>query len=188
MLVDANGLQNYISFKLQIPSSGDVIRNQMELNRIPSNMEDVWIAQFPISKQKGLELSKQQSMKNLTIGINALNGISVLELSGLEALERVKIMRGGLSGGSGKWLVTNCSSLISIDIGEFAFVKYKDLELVSLPLLQAIDIGNNGFQNVYSTLMESNLGSEMMTETCLHYSPFNWETMHFREIAVTNVR
>ena len=132
-----------------------MIRNQTELNRIPSDVEDLWIANFEISKQKNLILNQQQSMKNLTIGINALNGITVMELNGLEALERVIVMRGGLSGGSGRLRVTNCANLISIDIGEYAFIKYKNLELTNLPLLQRISIGSSGFQNIQTIVMES---------------------------------
>ena len=132
-----------------------MIRNQTELNRIPSDVEDLWIANFERAKQKNLILNQQQSMKNLTIGINALNGITVMELNGLEALERVIVMRGGLSGGSGRLRVTNCANLISIDIGEYAFIKYKNLELTNLPLLQRISIGSSGFQNIQTIVMES---------------------------------
>ena len=156
LIIDANGLQDYISFGQQVPSSSVVIRSQTELDRIPSDMEDLWIANFEIAKQKNLILNQQQSMKNLTIGINALNGISVLELNELEALERVVIMRGGLSGGSGRLRVTNCANLISIDIGEYAFMKYKNLELTNLPLLQTINLEKNALQIIQSILMESN--------------------------------
>ena len=132
-----------------------MIRNQTELNRIPSDVEDLWIANFEIAKQKNLIMNQQQSMKNLTIGINALNGISMMELNGLEALERVVIMRGGLSGGSGRLRVTNCANLISIDIGELAFTKYKNLELTNLHLLQTINLEEKAFQFIQSILMES---------------------------------
>ena len=132
-----------------------MIRNQAELNRIPNDVEDVWIAQFPLSKQNKLVLNQQHAMKNLTIGINALNGISMLELNGLTALERVVIMRGGLYSGSGRLRVTNCAKLISIDIGEYAFMKYKNLELTNLTLLQRISIGSNAFQIIQTTVMES---------------------------------
>ena len=108
-----------------------------------------------VAEQKNLILNQQQSMKILTIGINALNGISVLELNGLEALERGVIMRGGLSGGSGRLRVTNCANLISIDIGEYAFIKYKNLELTNLPLLQRISFGDSVFQIIQTTVMES---------------------------------
>ena len=131
-----------------------MIRNQTELNRIPSDMEDLWIANFMVAEQKNLILNQQQSMKNLRIGINALNGISVLELNGLEALQRVVIMRGGLSGGSGRLRVTNCANLISIDIGEYAFIKYKNLELTNLPLLRTFKLENNAFQNIQNMVME----------------------------------
>ena len=117
-------------------------------------MEDVWIANFVISGQKNLVLNQQQSMKNLTIGINALSGISVLELSGLEALERLVIMKGGLSGGSGRLRVTNCANLSSIVIGELAFLKYKYLELVNLPTLQTIKFENSAFQYIQTILFE----------------------------------
>ena len=132
-----------------------MIRNQAELNRIPNDVEDVWIAQFPLSKQNKLVLNQQHAMKNLTIGINALNGISMLELNGLKALERVVIMRGGLYSGSGRLRVTNCAKLISIDIGEYAFMKYKNLEMTNLTLLQRISIGSNAFQIIQTTVMES---------------------------------
>ena len=131
-----------------------MIRNQTELNRIPSDVEDLWIANFMVAKQKNLILNQQQSMKNLTIGINALNGISVLELNGLEALQRVIVMRGGLSGGSGRLRVTNCANLSSIDIAEYAFMKYKNLELTNLPLLQGISFGYSAFQSIQTILME----------------------------------
>ena len=148
-------MQDYISFGQLVPSSSIVIRNQAELNRIPNDVEDVWIAQFPLSKQNKLVLNQQHAMKNLTIGINALNGISMLELIGLKALERVVIMRGGLYSGSGRLRVTNCAKLISIDIGEYAFMKYKNLELTNLTLLQRISIGSNAFQSIQTTVMES---------------------------------
>ena len=131
-----------------------MIRNQLELKRITPEMEDVWIANFVISGQKNLVLNQQQSMKNLTIGINALSGISVLELSGLEALERLVIMKGGLNGGSGRLRVTNCANLSSIEIGELTFLKYKYLELVNLPMLQTIKLENNAFQVIQTILFE----------------------------------
>jgi len=93
-------------------------------------------------------------MRNLTIGINALNGISVLELNGLEALERVVIMRGGMLSGSGRLRVKNCANLSSIDIGELAFMKYKNLELTNLPLLQRISFGDSAFQIIQNMVME----------------------------------
>ena len=138
-----------------------MIRNQIELNRIPSDMEDLWIANFMVAEQKNLILNQQQSMKNLTIGINALNGISVLELNGLEALERVIVMRGGMIGGSGRLRVTNCANLSSIDIGALAFTKYKNLELTNLPLLQRISIGSRAFQIIHTFVMESNEENEV---------------------------
>ena len=139
-----------------------MIRNQAELNGIPSDMEDLWIANFMVAKQKNLILNQQQSMKNLKIGINALNRITVMELNGLAALQRVVIMRGGLSGGSGRLRVTNCANLSSIDIGEYAFIKYKNLELTNLPMLQGISFGESAFQIIQSILMESNTENEMI--------------------------
>ena len=165
-----------------------MIRNQTELKRITSDVEDLWIANFEIAKQKNLIMNQQQSMKNLTIGINALNGISVLELNGLAALERVVIMRGGLYGGSGRLRVKNCANLISIDIAEYAFIKYKNLELTNLPLLQRISFGNNAFKSIQTILMESNREREVTNQICLHFSRFNWETTPFREIVATNAR
>ena len=66
-------------------------------------------------------------------------------------------MRGGLNGGSGELRVTNCANLISIDIGELSFMKYKNLELVDLPLLQTVKMDNNAFQIIQTVLLESNI-------------------------------
>ena len=72
------------------------------------------------------------------------------------------IMRGGLNGGSGELRVTNCANLISIDIGELTFMKYKYLELVDLPLLQRVKMESNAFQNIQIVLLESNIENELM--------------------------
>ena len=165
-----------------------MIRNQTELNRIPSNVEDLWIATFMVSKQKNLILNQQQSLKNLTIGINALNGISVMELNGLGALQSVVVMRGGMIGGTGRLRVTNCANLSSIDIAEYAFMKYKNLELTNLPLLRTLELENNAFQNIQNMVMESNGEKEVTNQICLHFSRFNWEITPFRETVATNAR
>ena len=133
-----------------------MIRNQAELNAIPNDKEEVWISNFPVSGKRNLVLKQEQSMKQLTIGFNALNSISKLELNGLGALESVVVMRGGLTGGTDRLRVVNCANLSSIDIGEYAFIKYKNLELTNLPMLQRISIGSSAFQSIQSILMESN--------------------------------
>ena len=139
-----------------------MIRSQAELDIIPGDVEDLWIASFMVAKQKKLIMNQQQSMKQLTIGINALNGITMMELNGLEALEIVVIMRGGMYDGSGRLRITNCANLSSIDIGEYAFTKYKNLELTNLPLLQRISIGSRAFQIIQNMVMEGNGENEMM--------------------------
>ena len=85
-----------------------------------------------------------------------------MELNGLEALEIVVIMRGGMYDGSGRLRITNCANLSSIDIGEYAFIKYKNLELTNLPMLQGISFGESAFQIIQSILMESNKENEMI--------------------------
>ena len=139
-----------------------MIRSQSELKTTATDIEDVRIASFVLSGQKSLDLKQYHSMKNLTFGINALDKISKLELIGLEELDSVVIMRGGLSGGSGLVKVTNCANLISIDIGEFAFIKYKSLELVDLPRIQNIRMENNAFQNTQSIKLNSNREKELI--------------------------
>ena len=133
-----------------------MIRNEAELNGIPSNVEDLWIANFEIANQKNLILNQQQFMKNLTIGMNALSGITSMELSGLKSLERVVIMRGGMYDGSGRLRVVNCTNLKSIITDAQAIIRYKYLELIELPHLQSLKLGDNAFKNVYTIQMESN--------------------------------
>ena len=134
-----------------------MIRNQAELDIIPNDKEELWISIFPVTGKTNLVLKQQQSMKKLIVGFNALNSISMMELSGLGALERLVIMRGGLNGGSGELRVTNCANLTSIDIGERAFMKYKNLELTNLPMLQRISIGRRAFPIIQTIVMESNI-------------------------------
>ena len=165
-----------------------MIRNQAELNGIPTDKENVWISSFPVSGKRNLVLKQEQSMKQLTIGFNALNSISKLELNGLGALESVVVMRGGLTGGTDRLRVVNCANLSSIDIGELAFTKYKHLELTNLPMLQGISIGESAFQSIQTILMESNGEKEVTNQICLRFNRFNWETMHFRETVVTDAR
>ena len=165
-----------------------MIRNQAELNAIPNDKEEVWISNFPVSGKRNLVLKQEQCMKQLTIGFNALNSISKLELNGLGALESVVVMRGGLTGGTDRLRVVNCANLSSIDIGELAFTKYKHLELTNLPMLQTINLEKNALQIIQSILMESNEETVMTNQTCLRFSPFNWETTHFRETVVTDAR
>ena len=58
--------------------------------------------------------------------------------------------------------VTNCANLISIDIGEYAFIKYKSLELVDLPRIQIIRMENNAFQKTQSIKFDSNREKELI--------------------------
>ena len=124
------------------------------MERIPNDVEDIWIANFEVVKKMNLILKQQQSLKNLTIGINALHGVSTMELNGLQILERVVVMRGGMHDGSGRLRVTNCANLISIDMSVYAFIKYKNLELTNLPLLRTFKLENNAFQNIQNMVME----------------------------------
>ncbi|KAK8803194.1 hypothetical protein WA588_002345, partial [Blastocystis sp. NMH] len=58
-------------------------------------------------------------------------------------------------GGTDRLRVVNCANLSSIDIGELAFTKYKNLELTNLPLLQRLSIGSSAFQSIQTILMEN---------------------------------
>ena len=165
-----------------------MIRNQAELNAIPNDKEEVWISNFPVSGKRNLVLKQEKCMKQLTIGFNALNSISKLELNGLGALKSVVVMRGGLTGGSGRLRVVNCANLSSIDIGEMAFTNYKHLEMTNLPLLRTFKLENNVLQSIQTIVMESNEENVMTNQTCLRFSPFNWKTTHFKETVVTNAR
>ena len=78
------------------------------------------------------------------------------------ALESVVVMRGGLTGGTDRLRVVNCANLSSIDIGELAFMKYKNLELTNLPLLRTFKLENNAFQNTQSIKLNSNREKELI--------------------------
>ena len=84
--------------------------------------------------------------------------------------------------------MTNCAYLISIEMDEIAFIKYKNLELTNLPLLERISFGDSAFQIIQTIVMESTRENEMMNQTYLYFSRFNWETTPFRETVATNAR
>ena len=168
---DAAGLENYINYGTMEPSSAStVVRNRIELNSIPLDVEDLWISRFDTSGVSEFSPSRFQSLKTLVIGNGLFWSVNILELNNLTSLQILYIGNGcykkvrvfeldGLSElesvvigeysfmisdeerNYGDYRIVNCPKLKSIQIGDESFSDYHSFELNNLPSLQSIDIG-----------------------------------------------
>ena len=123
----------------------------------------MWIENYAIKGLTSLVFNGQMAMRNLTIGVYALNGVTLFELSDLEMLEGVVIMKRAFIAGAGQFRISNCTKLKTIDIGEFAFYHYDSFTLSNLPQLQSIQLGQCAFLRVHSIVLDGNWFQELNT-------------------------
>ena len=89
---DATGLENYISFGDNTPSSTScVVKNRASLNSIPLNVEDLWIGRFDTSGITEFSFNTFQSLESLTISNGIFWEATSFELSNLPQLQSVKL-------------------------------------------------------------------------------------------------
>ena len=106
------------------------------------------------------KLSGLPALKSIVIGDECFGSMRVFELNGLSELESVvigeksftyaktreDIWNNGVDKRSdGTCRIVNCPKLKSIRIGGFSFGDYHSFDLVNLPSLQSIDIGEKCF-------------------------------------------
>ena len=162
--LDALSLEYFFSFRKAIPSpSSTVIRKNAELKSLSTDAEDVWIENYAIKGLTSLVFNGQRAMRNLTIGVYALNGVTLFELSDLEMLERVVIMKRAFITEAGQFRISNCTKLKTIDIGESAFYHYDSFTLSNLPQLQSIQLSYHAVQKVHSIVLDGNWYQELNT-------------------------
>ena len=90
--LDATGLEYYLSFGDKVPSStSHIVRNLVELNSIPLDVEDLWIGCFDTSSLTEFSFNGFQSLKSLVIGNHVFWEVAGLELSNLPSLQSIEI-------------------------------------------------------------------------------------------------
>ena len=90
--LDADALENYISFGNKTPSStSHVVRNRIMLESIPLDVEDLWIGCFDTSGLTEFSFDRYLSLKSLVLGSNTLWNVTQFELNGLPQLQSVKL-------------------------------------------------------------------------------------------------
>ena len=89
---DATGLENYISFGDNTPSSTScVVKNRTSLNSIPLNVEDLWIGRFDTSGITEFSFNTFQSLESLTISNGIFWEVTSFELNNLPSLQSIDI-------------------------------------------------------------------------------------------------
>ena len=91
-LLDAPGLEQYISFGSHIPSSSShVVRDPTKLSSIPLNVTDLWIGRLDTSGVLCFSFDFFQSLQSLVIDSNLFWRVTCFELSSLPQLQSVKL-------------------------------------------------------------------------------------------------
>ena len=85
------GLQNYYLFGNKNPTSGYLVKNSMELNSIPSNVQDLWIQLFDTSEIVRSRVSGYLSLRTMVIGNNLFRRANRLEITNLPRLQSIEI-------------------------------------------------------------------------------------------------
>ena len=87
---DATDLEQYISFGDRKPSStSHVVKKLVELDSIPSNVEDLWIKRFDTAGLTDYSFNRFQSLKTLVIGNGIFWNVTSFELSNLQSLQSI---------------------------------------------------------------------------------------------------
>ena len=132
-------------------------------------------------------LNRFMVLKELVVGDGCLNNVTVLDVIGMNALERLEIGSnsfGRTNGGSNHVYVKNCARLKSVEIGNGSFIHYTVIEIESVPSLEELVIGDSCFSAVSFELKDLpklktiRFGSEVMKncESVVFesaFSPFN---------------
>ena len=134
-----------------VPSSLSSTLRNTEVLRIGDNS-------YSDSSVTELKLSGLVQLKRIVIGDDCFGSVRVVELDSLMELESVVIGKKSFTYAKtdddiwyhvtrtdGVCRIVNCPKLKSIRIGGFSFGDYHSFDLVNLPSLQSIDIGEDCF-------------------------------------------
>ena len=93
--------------------------------------------------------------EKIVIGNESFGRVRELEVDGLSELESIVIGRSSFTYSKGdvmdsgktdgKVQIRNCPKLRSIQMGAYSFSDYHSLVVANLPMLESVEVGNNGF-------------------------------------------
>ena len=113
-----------------------------------------------------LDLSSFKQLKLFQCDDRCFVTVTRFVIDGLNRLESVKIGKKSFTLSKNRWAerknrefhLTNCSSLVSLEIGPYSFSDYYVFELKGLPSLKSIIIGDayDGFSFHYAPIVDFN--------------------------------
>ena len=140
------------------------VSNPIDLENLSLEVTDLTICSNCCNDLTVLDLNRFEWLRSIKIGDDCFSRVQTFKMDGLNRLESLKIGKNSftqilqeewkvdLKGAETKanvisksFLILNCESLKSIEIGEFSFSDFGgDFELKNLPSLQSIQIGKVG--------------------------------------------
>ena len=140
------------------------VSNPIDLENLSLEVTDLTICSNCCNDLTALDLNRFEWLRSIKIGDDCFSRVQTFKMDGLNRLESLKIGKNSftqilqeewkvdLKGAETKanvisksFLILNCESLKSIEIGEFSFSDFGgDFELKNLPALQSIQIGKVG--------------------------------------------
>ena len=97
-----------------------------------------------------------KNMKQLEIGNDSLNSVSMVVMDGVEGLESLVIGEDCMNGNEtidSRFVVQNCSNLKSIVVKKQSFMNYASVVISNCNSLQSLTVGNAAFQNAQTVEM-----------------------------------
>ena len=89
---DAPGLEQYlICGDNTPPATSHVVRNQAELDTVPSDVEELWIGRFDTMVERDYSFNSFQSLKSLVIAKNVFWEVTSLKFWNLPFLQSIEI-------------------------------------------------------------------------------------------------
>lgn len=131
-------------------STSITIKSETELEIIPQNVEAISVLSNCCSNVLQFGLMNLNHLKYIVIGDECFFHVQRFTLDSLPQLRTIKIginsftkkLNGWEENKSRSFNISNCTSLISITIGQYSFSDYGgDFELVNLPKLESLYIG-----------------------------------------------
>ena len=164
---DAPGLESFIGKRSNC--------KHVELNRLSSESRE-WIVQndqYNNSSTTSITIRDYPHLKRIVIGNDCYERIRLLEMDGLEELERVVIGEYTCTIANdelhhrkqidGRYRVLNCPKLKSIQIGDCSFFDYTSFEFRNLPSLRSVRMGQKCFACSPSFLLKGSMNWKEIT-------------------------
>ena len=131
-----------------IPEVAVTVSTVAELNALNASLTHLTISNVSLNDITALDLNRFPRLMSIVVGDQSCGNVARFVIDGLNRLESVKIGSRSfrLDNSENKdreFHLTNCLSLVSLEIGRNSFTDYYVLELKRLPSLQSIKMGNS---------------------------------------------